>query len=233
MSKNIKFVAQSEHVWEVRPKPYPAAKNLPQWWKDMPVYMNDEKSFKLTPRPNLTVKRCSPTIEMLTMGYYVPLWADIYVEHQGGFPYIKWNTSESVLESWNIKQVDNFQFQEGYSRTAFKNLHGWTIKTPPGWSCLFIHPSAYPDVPFQTISGVVDTDVFDGEINVPFVIKENFEGLIKVGTPMFQVIPFKRESWESTFEVKKTNKHYFDLEKLYSNSVKSYRSLIKNEKRYK
>ena len=31
----------------------------------------------------------------------------------------------------------------------------------------------------------------------PFYINKDFEGLIPAGTPMYQMIPFKRESWTS------------------------------------
>jgi hypothetical protein len=31
--------------------------------------------------------------------------------------------------------------------------------------------------------------------NLPFFLKEGFEGIIPKGTPIAQIIPFKRESW--------------------------------------
>jgi hypothetical protein len=231
MSKIINFIAQDEHVWNVRPKPFPAAKGLPNWWKEMDI--NSIEKFDLAPFSTVTVKRCVPTIDMLTSGYYVPLWSDIYVKQESSGPVIKWTTKVSVLEAWHPTQVANFKFLEGFSKIVFKNLHGWTIKTPPGWSCIFLHPQAYQDLPFQTISGIVDTDVYDGEINVPFVVKDNFEGIINRNTPMFQVIPFKREKWDSRFTVKEPNEHFYDSEKLYSKINRAYYSLIKDKKIYR
>jgi hypothetical protein len=246
MGKIIKFIAQDEHVWNVRPRPYPAAKGMPQWWKDMPIYVNGEKEFDLNPKPNVTVKRCVPTIDMLTAGYYVPLWADVLIKElkdkdnkvitdkdNNTVPVAVWNTETPVLDSWPFEQIDNFKVFDGYSKYAFKNIHGWTIKTPPGWSCLFIHPVAYPDLPFKSISGIVDTDMHDGEINVPFTIKNNFTGIIPSKTPMFQVIPFKRENWESEFEMKKSNQHWFDNEKLSATAVRAYNLLTYSKKKYR
>lgn len=233
MPKKIEFVAQDEHTWAVCPKPYPAAKGLPKWWKDIPAYIDGRDKISLNPQPTVTVKRCAPTLDILTMGYYIPLWADLLVEQVDGTPLIKWNTQKNVVGVWNSSQLENFQIEEGHSRFAFKNYHGWTIKTPPGWSCLFIHPVAYPNTAFKTISGVVDTDVFVGEINVPFTIKEGFEGLIEMGTPMIQVIPFKRESWESDFSVKGPREHEFDMEKIYAKVVRSYSSTFKSNKKYR
>jgi hypothetical protein len=233
MSQIIKFIAQNEHVWNVRPRPYPSIKNLPVWWKEIPAYSNNENKFDLNPYSTVTVKRCVPTIDMLGAGYYVPLWADIFVTQQKQVPNIRWTTNSPVAESWSDEQVANFKTIDGYSKVFFKNLHGWTIKTPPGWSCIFTHPVAYPDAPFYTISGIVDTDIYDAEINVPFVIKNGFEGIIEKNTPMFQIIPIKRDQWSSEFNIKKPNEHYFDLEKLYSKINRAYFSLIKNKKIYR
>jgi hypothetical protein len=231
MGKIIKFVAQNDHVWNIRPKPIPAAKAIPDWWKNIPAYSSEK--FDISPMSTVTVKRCVPTLDMLTSGYYVPLWADILVKQQEGFPFIKWTVQSQVAECWQDIQTSSFEFPDGFNRLAFKNLHGWTIKTPPGWSCLFIHPVAYSNSPFYSISGIVDTDVYDGEINVPFIIKDNFEGIIEKGTPMFQVIPFKREQWTSEFDVKKPKEHYFDTEKLYSKIYRAYYSLLKDKKTYR
>lgn len=233
MSKIIKFLAQDDHVWNVRPKPYPAAKGIPDWYKNIPMYTDNKKGFDLSPRSSVTVKRCVPILDMLTSGYYVPLWADLLVKQEEEKTMIKWATSTSVLDIWSPLQVDQFDIPDGFSKNVFKNLHGWTIKTPPGWSCLFIHPVAYSNTPFRTIPGIVDTDILDTEINVPFVIKEGFEGILEKGTPMFQVIPFKREKWNSEFELKIEKQHFFDIEKFYSKINRSYYSLIQDKKTYR
>ena len=233
MSNEIEFVAQDDHVWNVRPRPYPAVKNLPQWWKDIPAYHNNEKKLNLSPAPNVTVKRCVPTLDALGAGYYVPLWADLLVKQDNGFPTLTWNTNTPVADVWTQSQVSSFEFKDGYSKLAFKNFHGWTIKTPPGWSCMFIHPIAYPNLPFEVIPGIVDTDVFNVDINVPFIIKEGFEGIIERDTPMFQVVPFKRETWDSKFSVKDNSEHFFDIERFRSKINRSYASLIKDKKRYR
>jgi hypothetical protein len=62
-----------------------------------------------------------------------------------------------------------------------------------------MHPLNRVDLPFITISGIID---FDKSIhapigNIPFFIKKGFTGTIPAGTPMFQMIPFKREDWKS------------------------------------
>ena len=127
MSKIIKFIAQDDHVWNVRPKPYPAAKGMPQWWKDIPAYIAGDTEFSLKPKPNVTVKRCVPTLDVLCSGYYVPLWADVLIQDlkdennniikdkdNNTVPLATWNTETPVLDSWPDAQADNFKHSEGY-----------------------------------------------------------------------------------------------------------------------
>ena len=229
----ITFRAQKEHVWEVRQKPYPASKELPDWWKQMPPYSTHDNKLTLNPYPTITVKKCAPTLDAITAGYIVPLWADVMVSQENGLPLIKWTTQEQVFDIWAPSQVSTYEISDGFSPTIFKYHHGWTIKTPPGWSCLITHPIAYPNLPIRAISGIVDTDNFETDINTPILVKNNFEGIIKKGTPMFQIIPIKRENWESDFVLEKPNQFYFNMEKLKTTIISSYSRTIRVPKNYK
>jgi hypothetical protein len=225
MKKNIiTFEAQTEHVYEVRERPIPAAKMVPDWWKDIPKYANDQNILKFDPKASVTVKQCAPTIDMLTAGYILPLWSDLYVTQQNNIPYVQWTTDEQVLSVWSVDQLSSFEIPEGYSSSAFKYYHGWNIITPPGWSTLFIHPVGYQNLPIRVIPGVVDTDILTTSINCPFFIKEGFEGVIEKGTPMVQMIPFRRDSWESVFTNPGQNKAYFESEKLFTKLYGYYAS---------
>ena len=53
------------------------------------------------------------------------------------------------------------------------------------------------DLPFQTLSAVVDTDKHNVPTHFPFFMKHGFEGKIPLGTPIVQIIPFKRQEWKS------------------------------------
>jgi hypothetical protein len=232
----IIFRAQSEHVMEVRLKPVPANKVMPEWWDNASTYINDNKGLRLLPAPAVTVKRCFPMLDAIGAGYIMPLWADIFVsenKHADSEPYVQWLTDEPVLDSWNSTQSNPYEYPEGYSKVVFKYMHGWTIKTPPGWSCLITHPIGYNNLPIKTITGVVDTDTLETDANSPFLIKNGFEGLIKKGTPMFQIIPFKRSNWESEYLLEEKNQHYFNLEKLRTNIVSSYGRQLRSQKSYK
>ena len=53
------------------------------------------------------------------------------------------------------------------------------------------------DLPLVAMPAIVDTDVYNERVQLPFTFKDpNFEGLVPAGTPIYQVIPFKRDSWK-------------------------------------
>jgi len=104
------------------------------------------------------------------------------------------------------RQVDDFgvhnqvQLPKNWHKAAGENagkfINKWLIKTPPGYSCLFIKPMNRVETRFDIIAGIVDTDDYVNTINFPFILnKKDEQFLIKKGEPMVQVIPFKRNSW--------------------------------------
>ena len=56
---------------------------------------------------------------------------------------------------------------------AGKFINKWLIKTPPGYSCLFVKPLNHFETRFEIISGVVDTDTYINTINFPFLLHQS------------------------------------------------------------
>jgi hypothetical protein len=232
--QQIVFRAQDEHVWQVREKPVPASKLLPKWWKDMPHYGHPFTSLELAPMPSVTVKRCLSAADAISSGYIVTLWSDIQVKYDPvNGTEVKWISDYPVFGMWSSTQVSDYELTEGFGDTVFKYLHGWGIKTPPGYSSLFIHPIGYQNLPFRAIPGIVDTDKLDTDINVPVIFKKGFEGIIEKGTPIFQIIPFKRDNWVSSHEVQGPKEFYLNAEKLKTKIVSSYARYLRSPKSYK
>jgi hypothetical protein len=233
MSKKqkIKFIAGTDHVFSVREKPTPATQFIPSWWKEMPPYSTGK--FDLQPQPTVTAKKCFPLLDGISAGYMVTMWADLLVTQENGIPLVRWSTTEPVAEAWDWRQSSSYEVPEGFSKTVFKYLHGWIIETPPGYSCLITHPIGHPNLPFKTLTGIIDTDALTTYANSPFVIKEGFEGIIEKGTPMFQIIPFKRDSWSSEYSVRGKDENFFNTEKLHTKIVSSYGRFIRKPKEFK
>jgi hypothetical protein len=47
------------------------------------------------------------------------------------------------------------------------------------------------------VGGIIDSDKVTTSGLIPFFIKNDFVGVVPEGTPYLQIIPFKREDWES------------------------------------
>jgi hypothetical protein len=235
MKKNkkiIKFLAINEHTWQVKEKPKPASSFIPEWWQKMSPLFSNEK-FDLNPGSNVTAKKCFPLLDSITAGYIVPLWTDVMVKKDiDGTPLAKWAVKEPVFDVWPYVQSKGFEIPNGFNRLVFKYLHDWIIETPKGYSCLITHPFGYPNTPFRTLTGIVDTDTLKTGVSAPFVIQDGFEGIIEKGTPMFQIIPFKRDEWKSEIGKKNPNEVYYDNERLMTKIVSSYGRFLRSKKEY-
>jgi hypothetical protein len=77
----------------------------------------------------------------------------------------------------------------------FHNL--WTIEAPDGYALLFTHPFNRFDLPFTTLTGLVDCDRYhDNWIHFPAHWHDlKFSGVLPKGTPVAQCMPVKRDSW--------------------------------------
>jgi hypothetical protein len=89
------------------------------------------------------------------------------------------------------------------------------------------------DLPFTTMSGIADTDKHPlGAGNMPFFLKEDFEGFIPKGTPLFQVFPFKRDNWVSQEDPATYDKAITASKKARSMATGYYRKYVWVKKKY-
>ena len=109
----------------------------------------------------------------------------------------------------------------------------WKIKTPPGYSCIFTNP-LNKNSPIKIIDGVVDTDSFH-QVNFPFYWTGDINKeltIIQKGTPLIQVIPFKRENWKMS--VKKSELDTYREKMKLSQFLKdNYKKLFWKKKSFK
>lgn len=188
------------------PVPISAKKEIPKWYKNIPRYVNNGiRDGIKNPFATKSAKMCMPFFDSISSGYLLKLPYDIFCTFdQNGKRIIKWGTDEvNVIDVHDIEQIGDYPIPIGYENNIFKFISTWCIQTPKGFSSLYMHPLGRFDLPFYSLHGIVDSDVFYKSNNIPFVLKKDFEGLIEQGTPISQIIPVKRESWHS--EIKKFN----------------------------
>ncbi len=206
----ISFLAATPSLYEVEDPPVPAKQTMPKWYKEIPAERIPEDSrLRPIPRNRATVKKCLPYMDALTTGYMITVPQDILVKNIDGKPFSFWDVRRYERESeGNQHEVPIFDLDlpksrtegipvpEGYYPIPWRLEVYPVIKTPPGYSVLITHPFNRYELPYLTVTGVLDTDKFHSTLAVTVYLKENFEGIIERGTPVAQVFPFKREDWE-------------------------------------
>lgn len=201
--------------------PVPISRYLPEWYKETPDYVNGERKIYDGRTPH-TIKKCMPVFDAMTAGYIIVTPADVQVTQRDGGPYFEW-PNFGLISFHAVEQAPKHPNSKGISYPKWTNP--WAIKTPSGYSCLFISPMHNPNGIFTILPGIVDTDTYTAPVNFPFVLnKTDWEGIIPVGTPIAQVIPFKRDKWNINIggekEQKEQHKALTRLRSIWFNSYK-------------
>ncbi len=227
LSKKITFCATNKDMLEVWPSPIPASRFIPDEYKKLKRFTNNNLH-----RP--TVKTCMPFLDSMSMGYIIPFDQDYLVDPvENDFSVTPANRESNDFGFHNQTQLPE-KWRETTGENAGKFHNKWLIKTPPGYSCLFLHPMNRLEERWKIIEGVVDTDTYINVINFPFILKKrDKQFLIKKGDPMVQVVPFKRQSWKmwSGFYMEKLHKKTMNI--LNSGWVDRYKSFFWNKKTFK
>ena len=218
--KEIEFSAHEDYFALKEDYPIPTKLNIPEWYKKL------EHTIL-----NKTVKGCMPFLDSLTAGYLLKMPQDFYIRHNvdsknekgeefkdsfqtfglndmGPLLKAKHVNLNSEIDVHSVKQLEGSPFIDKNKNLPFyKIINPWRIKTPKGYSCLFVPPLNNTDDRFSIIPAIVDTDTFPTEINFPIVVNGYkypiLETLIKKGTPYVQIIPFKRDYWKMSTKSKK------------------------------
>lgn len=200
MSEALQAVAAAEDEIEfycepgdkgVIAEPLPARQALPDWFRKLPPVTRSELSIDNT---GLTIKRCMPFLDALATGWILPLAATVKLEisDSGRTVEAGWQFDRTMVSNHGTHQVAGNPYEP---RPPLKFHNYWNVRTPAGWSCLFLPPLNRPHPVYEILAGVVDTDVYSGLIHFPFIATapDGFHTIEK-GAPIVQVIPFRRES---------------------------------------
>ena len=245
MSKEIIFKANVDVLNEKEIHPQPSTLNIPKWYKEL----NNPDD------PNLfTLKACIPFLESLSCGYILKN----PIDQQINFNVLNdkgqrdtWVVSAGMNKtSEDFFYYNNLNIGKEYHNTAqlgeekcpyvkqnkkfgfYKLLNPWTVVLPKGYSALYIQPLNRYEDRFEIFSGVVDHG-YNLPVNFPCVFKKQGTWVLKKGTPIATVIPFKNDNWKMKTEAHKIN----DLKKIRfsfnTTLTRWYRNIIWKKKRWK
>lgn len=218
-----KIIFSNVYGYDIYP-PKPSSKFLPEWYKKTEEYINGKKEIEINENyTSATIKKCIPVFDAMTSGYILTTQTDVQVSEVDGGPYYNWS-SQNAISFHPVIQAELHPKNNGFPYAKWTNPY--SIKTPPGYSCLFMPPIHNPNGIFTVLEGFVDTDKYLPPVNFPFVLNDpKFRGIIPAGTPMVQIIPIKREEWklelgniDSLEEVKKIQ---FSFATKFFNSYKN------------
>lgn len=169
-------------------RPYLGTQKLPSWWN-------------LLPKGKGTLRRCQGTYDFISLGGFVPLWTNVHIR-----PNITHHHYDIKLDP-----IDGFQFRhDGFTPETstgcpiekhksletgqyIKLVTPWRFITPKGVSLMSLPVMHEPDANFSVIPGIVHTDYYH-QINVVINVHSDKEFVIPAGTPIMQLIPFKRDT---------------------------------------
>lgn len=194
--------------------PSPAKKFIPNWFMSADRYIRDKigniaiefyktKDGSIKFDRQHTFKSCPAVFDSLSSGYLLFTPCDIEIKKDKDSYSIK--IDERFANNVNLKNFafcnirgegHGFPTPKGYSPVHFTWSTNWFPQLPEGYIALFTHPINRFDLPFLTVSGIVDCSGYINGGLAPFFIQEDFEGVIEAGTPYMQIIPFKNEEWE-------------------------------------
>jgi len=195
----LHFLCAPEDDGVIAP-PVPARTELPDWFRKLPAIDAGQRSPGDT---GLTVKRCMPFIDAMTTGWILPLAATVRLEIRDGSQTVTagWDFDKTMVSNHGAHQVAGHPRQPS-PPCKFHNY--WTIRTPPGWSCMFVPLLNRPHPVFEPVAGVVDTDTYQSPVHFPFFARAA-DGLYELekGTPLVQVIPFRRDTTDLRVEIRR------------------------------
>lgn len=238
----IKFYPFSKESVDYAPAPEPASKSIPRWYRKQEGNKGDESMIPGTGTAASTVKRCMPVFDAMTAGYMLTAPCDIYIDATDPdkldiqIPTRLHPYKADLFAKHSPEQYDHYPIDRAkHHPELLRILPTYSVGTEPGYSVLFTQPIHADKSPLFAIAGVIDTDKFISLGHVSFLVDKGFKGTIKQGTPLYQLIPFKREEWDSEVvdvdEARKiTDKQSFQLRSVF---VNGYKLKFRSKKEYK
>jgi hypothetical protein len=182
----VEFVCDTLDLGVI-PPPIRSGKVIPAWYRNLAGKVNNVDIIE-----NSTIKRCPPVIEAMTEGWIMPLAADVEFKTNADASGVEYRSLfyKPMIEN---HQLDQIKGHPDLPKPPMKFMNYWMVKVPPGYNLLFMPPLNRPDPRFTCFSGIVRGEYME-YINFPFFFNiKNFTGVIEAGTPLVQLMIYKRD----------------------------------------
>lgn len=241
----IYFEILNKDICATAKKPTPAHMGLADWWKSMDKYNYDLDSQtppKFPHRDFGTARSCPALNDAFNFGYILYNPVDVYIDATQEndiswyVPQINLSIMDSDDESYigfhSQKQFETLKNDPSFHKHALKLNTFFGIRTESGYSSWITHPIGRNDLPFRMLDGIIDTDKYTARFPYGMFVKKGFSGVIKAGTPLIQVIPFRREDFTSEIVESNPEKARSDTVALRSHFTNAYKKLFWSRKKF-
>ena len=197
MSKTEPVIFFETEKWAVRKHApiRPAGEFKPTAWKKMPAYINKQK-HKIDSEQ--TVKGCPGIKDFMETGFVIPAWCDMEIMPSDCGNFVETRYSDPSYNSayHPADQLENeTQVLTKFGvRAAVKLDCPWRIWSKSNWSVLYQPMFYHEDRNYEAIPGIIDHDLGALVSPINIMLKEIKHTTIKMGEPLCQLIPIKRET---------------------------------------
>lgn len=210
----------------------PASEFIPEKFKNLPTVV---KKGRYQKENIYSIKLCPGLQDYIGQGYVIPAWCDIDIQIMQGTPKVTYS-DPNLNEALHLpEQMGNFLDTKFPIRTPVKLDNPWVTYSKKDWSILYLPMHFHENPYFEAVPGVIDQDRAPGKTPLNIMLKTNDDFMIKQGTPLVQMIPFKRqEVIARTGKVRdKTFQRFHDMVSTTSISFKGWRWFMTEKKYYK
>ena len=208
-------------------KPVLAKSLSPDWWKKLKIFQ------AVRGRRTQTIRACPAMHDWLKSGWYILANRDIEVlvgQDREGLSNENFITRDHTNSGYNSPSHPSEQFDnafdyikntKGHVKDAFKMRNPWNIITPDGYTCFYLDPFLFQNNHFAVWQGIIDTDKFNtnqDNSQIIFYPKVEHSFVIPEGTPLVQIIPYRREEWTATYQLKDAKVWHENRSKYTSNA---------------
>ena len=174
----------------------PAGKFKPDVWKRMPAYVNKQKHKADSDQ---TVKGCPGIKDFMETGFVIPAWCDMEITPSECGNFVNTRYSDSSYNDAHHPpdqvSVPGAEILTKFGvRASVKLDCPWKIWSKPNWSVLYQPMFYHEDRNYEAVPGIIDHDLGALISPINIMLKEIKPTFIKMGEPLVQLIPIKRET---------------------------------------
>jgi len=210
----------------------PASEFIPEKFKNLPSVI-EKGTYQ---KDNIySIKLCPGLQDYIGQGYVIPAWCDIDIKIMQGTPKVIYSDPQLNEALHYPEQMGNFLDTKFPIRAPVKLDNPWISYSKKEWSILYLPMHFHENPYFEAIPGIIDHDRAPGRTPLNIMLKTEQDFLIKQGTPLVQMIPFKRQEVTArTGKVRdKTIQRLRDMISTTSISFKGWRWWMVDKKLFK